>query len=84
MSSELKPITPARVVQEVEKLAAERKAGKVKPDVFDQKFARMLGELRERKIDGTRADILAALNPLKGDTLSDKEFATLLHKLGLA
>ena len=81
---ELKPITPARVVQEIEKLASERKAGNLKPDLFDQRFARMIGELRDRKIDGTRADIIAAIAPLKqSGAITEAELHLLLKKLGL-
>ena len=82
--SNLKPITPARLAREVAELSAEKRAGKVKPEVYDQKFARMIGELRDRKIEGNRADIVAALTPLKdkGEITAD-EFARVLNRLGM-
>jgi len=59
----LKPVTPARVAQEITKLSADRRNGQVEAHVYDQRFARMIQELRERRIEGTRADIQAALEP---------------------
>jgi len=82
--SELKPITPARLAREVAELSAERRSGKLKPEVYDQRFARMIGELRDRKIEGTRADILAALTPLKdkGD-ITGEEMQRVIARLNL-
>ena len=33
-------------------------------DEYEHRFARMIGELRDRRIDGSRAEILATLTPL--------------------
>ena len=46
----LKPITPERVAEELKKLAEDRNAG-ASPDVYEQRFARMIGELRPLIID---------------------------------
>lgn len=78
------PITPQRIAREITELSAQRKAGTLTPIAYDQRFARMIGELRERRIDGSRADILAVLTPLKdrGDVTAD-EWDRLTKQLGL-
>jgi hypothetical protein len=81
----LKPITPTRVAEELRKLSAQRKEGKLEADEYEHRFARMIGELRDRRIDGTRAEILATLTPLKDQgivTLAD--WTRLTKQLGLA
>jgi hypothetical protein len=81
----LKPVTPARVAEELRKLSAQRKEGKLEADEYEHRFARMIGELRDRRIDGTRAEILATLTPLKDQgivTLAD--WTRLTKQLGLA
>jgi hypothetical protein len=81
----LKPVTPARVAEELRKLSAQRKEGKLEADEYEHRFARMIGELRDRRIDGTRAEILATLTPLKDQgivTLTD--WTRLTKQLGLA
>src|SRR4026208_1275486 len=60
----LKPVTPARVAEELRKLSSQRKAGTLDADEYEHRFARMIGELRDRRIDGSRAEILATLMPL--------------------
>lgn len=81
----LKPITPARVAEELRKLSSQRKEGKLAADEYEHRFARMIGELRERRIDGSRAEILATLTPLKDQgivTMAD--WTRLTKQLGLA
>jgi hypothetical protein len=81
----LKPITPARVAEELKKLSSQRKEGKLAADEYEHRFARMIGELRERRIDGSRAEILATLTPLKDQgivTMAD--WTRLTKQLGLA
>jgi hypothetical protein len=81
----LKPITPARVAEELRKLNSQRKAGKLDPDEYEHRFARMIGELRDRRIDGSRADILATLTPLKDEgVVSLADWTRLTKQLGLA
>jgi hypothetical protein len=81
----LKPITPARVAEELKKLSSQRKEGKLAPDEYEHRFARMITELRERRIDGSRADILASLTPLRDQgTLTAPEWTRLTKQLGLA
>jgi hypothetical protein len=81
----LKPITPARVAEELRKLNSQRKEGQLDPDEYEHRFARMIGELRDRRIDGSRADILATLTPLKDEgVVSLADWTRLTKQLGLA
>lgn len=83
-SGDLAPIKPARIAQELAKLSAARKSGEIKNDKYDQMFARMIQELRERRIDGGREEITAALKPLldAGD-ITEKEHFRLIAQLGM-
>jgi chorismate mutase len=81
----LKPVTPARVAEELRKLSSQRKEGKLEPDEYEHRFARMVSELRDRRIDGTRAEILATLTPLKDEgVVSLTDWHRLTRQLGLA
>ena len=51
-------------MQELEKLKAEIDAGNLKHSEYDQRLARILQELRERGVDGDRANVTAALDDL--------------------
>jgi hypothetical protein len=83
--SKLTPIKPARVAQEISKLSAQRRAGEVPADTYDMRFAKIIHELRERRIDGGRPEIVAALKPLldKGD-ITAQEYDRLLKQLGMS
>jgi hypothetical protein len=84
-SGALKPVTPARVAEELRHLSAMLKSGELNATGYDQRFARMIGELRDRRIEGSRAEILAALAPLKDDgTITVADWARLTKQLGLA
>jgi hypothetical protein len=81
----LKPITPARVAEELRKLSAQRKSGELKADEYEHRFSRMITELRDRRIDGNRAEILATLTPLLTDgVVSAEDWRRLTMQLGLA
>ena len=81
----LKPVTPARVAEELRKLSTQRANGQLKPDEYEHRFARMISELRDRRIDGSRAEILAALTPLKdAGTVDLRDWDRLVRQLGLA
>jgi len=81
----LKPITPARVVTELKKLSEGRKSGQYDADEYEHRFARMVGELRDRSIDGNRTEIMAALTPLRTDgTLDPVAWERLTRSLGLS
>ena len=80
----LTPISPQRLAEEIERLSAMRRNGELDRAGFDQRFARMVGELRDRKISGSRDEIQAALKTLKlGDTLRPEEWFRLEKQLGL-
>jgi hypothetical protein len=81
----LKPVTPARVAEELKKLSSQRKEGKLAPDEYEHRFSRMITELRERRIDGSRAEIMATLSPLKDQGIVPMaDWARLTKQLGLA
>ena len=85
MSENLTPVSPTRVAQELQDLSAGRKSGKYDEDEYEHRFSRMISELRDRRISGTRAEILAALSPLKADgTVNDTDWVRLVKQLGLA
>ena len=78
-------IPPARAAAELAKLSAAMKSGALNKHEYEHKFARMVGELRDRRISGTRAEILAAVEPLRRDgTISDAEYDRFVSQLGLA
>lgn len=80
----LKPISPARVAEELERLSSRRASGEIKADEYEHRFARMVSELRDRRIDGNRADIMAAIDPLhKKGLVSDADYRRLLSQLGI-
>ena len=81
----LKPITPDRVVTELRNLSEGRKTGQYDADEYEHRFARMIGELRDRRIEGSRAQIMEALSPLMKDgTLDPVAWERLTRSLGLA
>ena len=81
----LKPVTPTRVADELRKLSSQRKDGTLAADEYEHRFARMIGELRDRRIDGSRAEILATLTPLKDEgVVSLTDWHRLTRQLGLA
>jgi hypothetical protein len=81
----LTPVKPARVAEELKKLSAQRASGELNPNEYEHRFARMISELRDRRIDGSRAEILSALSPLFEDgTVTGKDWARLTKQLGLA
>jgi hypothetical protein len=82
---DLKPVTPARVAQELRKLSSQRASGELEPDEYEHRFSRMIGELRDRRIDGSRAEILATLTPLLQEgVVTPEDWRRLTRQLGLA
>jgi hypothetical protein len=80
----LTSISPKRLAEEIDRLSAMRRNGELDSAGFDQRFARMVGELRDRKIGGSREEIQAALAPLRaGATLRPEEWFRLEKQLGL-
>lgn len=81
----LASISPARAAQELAKLSAAHKSGEIAQDVYEHKFSRMVSELRDRRISGTRAEIMAALEPLRIDgVVTPAEWDRFVSQLGLA
>jgi len=84
-SGSLKPITPARVAEELRKLSSLRASEGIKADEYEHRFSRMISELRDRRIDGTRQEILATLTPLLQEgVVSAEDWRRLTRQLGLA
>ena len=62
-----------------------RASDTIKPDEYEHRFSRMITELRERRIDGNRAEILATLTPLLQEgVVSAEDWRRLTRQLGLA
>lgn len=81
----LKPVPPARVAEELRRLTEARSSGGLERDEYEHRFSRMISELRDRRIDGSRAEIMAALTPLRDSgAIAPPEFERLIQQLGLA
>ena len=78
------PITLQRFVQELEKLKQETDSGKLQPQDYDSRLARVLRELRERGLDGDRPATNAALaDAVKRGIITTAVAAHLTARLGL-
>jgi hypothetical protein len=78
------PVSVARLVQELEKLKQEMDAGKLKHGDYDQRLARIIQELRERKLDADRSQITAAIqNALTRGIITPSVKEHLEKRLGL-
>lgn len=81
----LTPIKPERLAREVREICTDHKEGRMTDLVFEQRFARMIGELRDRRVDGNRQEIMGALEPLRLEgVVPPREWDRLLKSLGLA
>jgi hypothetical protein len=81
----LKPVTPARVAEELRKLSTQRASGNLEADEYEHRFSRMITELRDRRIDGSRSEILGTLTPLLQEgVVSAEDWRRLTRQLGLA
>lgn len=56
------PVSVERFIAELEKLSREMSAGTLKTSEYDQRLARVLGELRKQGVDADRPRITAALD----------------------
>ncbi len=78
------PISVERFVEELEKLHQGMTKGGFKPGEYDQRLAKTLQELRERRIDGDRSEIVAALDAcLERGTITDSVRDHLQKRLDL-
>jgi hypothetical protein len=81
---QLTPIAPARAADELRKLSAAFKAGDLAQDEYEHRFSRTIQELRDRRIAGTRAEIMAALEPLRLEgAVTPSEWDRFVTQLGL-
>jgi hypothetical protein len=81
---ELTPVDPNRAADELRKLSAAYKAGELKPNEYEHRFSRTIQELRDRRIAGTRAEIMAALEPLRIEgAVTPAEWDRFVSQLGL-
>lgn len=84
MSEALKPIAVSRVVAELEKISAARRDGELDADEFEHKFSRMIQELRDRRIDGSRQEITLALGGAAASgKVSQADIDRVIKQLGL-
>jgi len=60
------PVTLERFVQELEILKKEMDIGALRHGEYDQRLARIIGELRDRKIEADRDQIVGMLDGLLG------------------
>ncbi len=78
------PISVERFVEELEKLHQGMTSGDFKPGEYDQRLAKTIQELRERRIEGDRSEIAAALDAcLERGTITDSVRVHLQKRLDL-
>jgi hypothetical protein len=78
------PITVQRFVQELEKLKQGMDTGTLKHSEYDQRLARVIQELRDRKLDADRAVISGAIeDALKRGIITPGVKEHLEKRLGL-
>lgn len=77
-------ISTEMFVRKLEQLRGEMDAGRLKTGEYDERLARMIGELRDRKVDADRATMSKALDEaLRRGTITPSVKAHLDSKLGL-
>ena len=78
-------VSVERLVKELEKLKQEMDAGTLKAGDYDQRLARVIRELRERKLDADRPTIATALGDALGrGIITPAVKAHLEKRLGLS
>jgi hypothetical protein len=78
------PVTLARFVQELEMLKKEMDIGALRHGEYDQRLARIIGELRDRKLDADRNEIRDTLDKvLKAGTITPGVKDHILKRLGV-
>ncbi len=78
------PISVQHLTTKLEELKAEMDAGNLRHGEYDQRLARLIGELRDRKVQEDRADVVAILEDLlsKG-TITPAVKTHMVARLGL-
>lgn len=78
-------VAVVRLIAELEKLKAEMDAGRLRHGEYDQRLARVIGELRDQGVAADRAQLTAALDDAaKRGVITPAGKAHLEKKLGLA
>ena len=78
------PVSVERFIEELEKLGREMNAGTLKTSEYDQRLARVIGELRSQGVDADRARITAGLDDaLRRGVITGAVKEHLLKRLGL-
>ncbi|MDH4044214.1 MAG: hypothetical protein OEW06_07130 [Gemmatimonadota bacterium] len=78
------PVTLERFVQEMETLKKEMAVGALRHGEYDQRLARIIGELRERKIDADREQIVSTLDELlKREVITVGVKSHIVKRLGI-
>lgn len=79
------PVSAARLIEELETLHRDMSAGSLQTSEYDQRLARVIGELREHGVDAGRPQLTAALDDaLRRGVITPGVQAHLLKRLGLA
>ena len=79
------PVSVQRFIEELEKLGKEMNAGTLKRGEYDQRLARIIGELRKQGLDAERPRIIAALDEaLSRGVITASVKDHLFKRLGLA
>ncbi len=80
----MQPVSVDRLVKALEKLKEEMDAGRLRSGEYDQRLARVIGELRDQGIDADRAGLTAAIDDtLKRGVITPSVKKHLESKLGL-
>jgi hypothetical protein len=78
------PVSLERFVQELERLKKEMDGGRLVHGEYDQRLARIIGELRERKIEADRGPLTEKLDELlKRGVITPAVKAHILKRLGV-
>ncbi len=77
-------ISVQHLVTKLEELKQEMDAGNLRHGEYDQRLARLIGELRERKVEADRAEVIASLDKLLADgTITPSVKTHMIARLGL-
>lgn len=80
----MSPVSVQDFVKKLEGLKAEMDAGKLRSGEYDQRLARIITELRERKIDADRGVVLSTLDGLLArGVITPSVRAHVIARLGL-
>lgn len=82
---DLAPVSLERVITELKKVTAQRSSGELTRNEYEHRFARMISELRDRRIGGDRKAIMEALKPMReSGEIAPAEIERFCAQLGLS